>query len=502
MAGQPIAPDAQLTRERRVVAIATILLVLLRSIVFVFWEQSYFDSDQAIIGLMAKHLIEGRAFPVFYYGQNYMLGVEAYLVAPVFLVAGVSVATLKFPLLLLNVGIALGLLRLLERDAGLRPRLALVPVLFFVLPSPAVAAEILAPNGGNLAPFLYTVLIWLTRHRPALCGVLFGIGFLQREFTLYALVSLLVVEALQGAYRTRQGMLHRLRTFRTAAEVWLVVQVLKMYSSAAGPGTSMLDLFRPRDSLLELADRICGDLGALPKGAVSLATGHWPTIFGTRPIPLIDFSIHSTVAQGVPGSSIVLAVVVVIAMAGVAHRLAVERRWRSEYGVSLYLVLVGIFSALGFVIGRCGELSHQILRYEMLSVLGLVGLSAWFLQAAGWPRLRRTWIVLVCLAAIVTGQAHAQLLAEYVVRPPDNPKRLLARHLEAHGVRYAYADYWRAYALTFLTNEDIIVASIDYQRIREYNRQVDAMRHEAGWISREPCPGGRLLIPTHWLCRE
>jgi hypothetical protein len=44
-------------------------LVFARSAVYLFYPQSFFDSDQAIIGLMAKHLIEGRAFPLFYYGQ-------------------------------------------------------------------------------------------------------------------------------------------------------------------------------------------------------------------------------------------------------------------------------------------------------------------------------------------------------------------------------------------------------------------------------------------------
>ena len=125
-----------------------VLLVVLRSIVFVFWEQSSFDSDQAITGLMAKHLIESRAFPVFYYGQNYMLGVEAYLAAPVFAVAGVSVTTLKLPLLVLNIGVALLLLRTVEREVGLRPYVALVPV-FLALPSPAAAWRCSRPTAGT-----------------------------------------------------------------------------------------------------------------------------------------------------------------------------------------------------------------------------------------------------------------------------------------------------------------------------------------------------------------
>src|SRR6186997_2062746 len=130
------SPEPHLRRERWTAA------------VIVFWEQSYYDSDQAIVGLMAKHLIEGRAFPVFFYGQSYMLGVEAYLAAPVFLVAGVSVAALKFPLLLINLGVALMLLRTLETDVGRRPYTAMLPVMFFAIPAPGVTAEILAPNGG------------------------------------------------------------------------------------------------------------------------------------------------------------------------------------------------------------------------------------------------------------------------------------------------------------------------------------------------------------------
>jgi hypothetical protein len=496
-----LEPDqSHLTRERTIAAGAVVLLVLLRSAVFVFWEQSYFDSDQAIVGLMAKHLAELRAFPVFYYGQNYMLAVEAYLAAPVFLIAGMSVATLKLPLLAINIGIALLLLRILERDAGLRPRIGVVPVLFFAVPSPAIAAEILAPNGGNLAPFAYVFLIWLTRSRPGWCGFFFGLGFLQREFTLYALVALVAVEAIAGVLWTRDGWRRRLLMFRTAAEVWLVVQVLKTYSSAAGPGTSIADLYRQRDSLLELSDRICGDMSVLPQGAVSLVTTHWPVIFGTRPMPLSDVSIHSVQTQGLPGSSILLAAAVLLAAVAIGRQLLTERRWRTEYNFCAYLVLVGVLSAGGYVIGRCGQLSHLTLRYEMLSVLSAIGLGAWFLQVVAWPPVRATWMALACGVALVTGQSHARLLTEYIRTPPDNPKRLIANHLAARGVKYAVADYWRAYAVTFLTNEQIVVASTDYQRIREYHGLVEAHRDEAVRIVREPCPGGRTLVPNHWIC--
>ena len=493
-----IRPHA--ARERRIAAGLVVLLVLLRSAVFVFWEGSYFDSDQAIVGLMAKHLAEGRAFPLFYYGQNYMLGVEAYLAAPVFLVAGVSVTALKLPLLAINLFIALLLLRLFERETGLRPLAAVVPVLFFAIPSPAAAAEILAPNGGNLAPFLYTVVIWLTRQRPNWCGFFVGLGFLHREFTIYALVALLAVEAVEGGLFTRAGGRRRLGTFRTAAEVWLVVQWLKYQSSAAGPGTTMADVFRPRDNVAELASRICGDLSSLPRGVANLVTGHWPLLFGTRPIALAELGVETGVHQGLPWTTPVLAAVLLIPAAAVGARLARERRWRAEYSFCAYLVLVGALSVLGYIVGRCGHLDQFVMRYELLSVLGAAGLGAWFLRVADGRVVRRLWIGAVLVAVAVAAQAHGRLLTEYLRQPPVSGKVLILRHLEARGIRYAEADYWLAYALTFLSREEIIVASNDFLRIPEHNRIVGAHRSEAVRVSRQPCPGGRLLVPRIYLC--
>lgn len=86
-----------ISRERLLVIAAAVVLVVARTSVFVIWEQAAFDSDQAIVGLMAKHLAEGRAFPLFFYGQNYLLAVEAWMAAPLFWLAGPSVAALKLP---------------------------------------------------------------------------------------------------------------------------------------------------------------------------------------------------------------------------------------------------------------------------------------------------------------------------------------------------------------------------------------------------------------------
>jgi predicted membrane-bound mannosyltransferase len=53
------------------------------------------DSDEAIVGLMAKHILEGGPIPAFYYGQSYMGSFEALCAAGVFAAIGISSFALK-----------------------------------------------------------------------------------------------------------------------------------------------------------------------------------------------------------------------------------------------------------------------------------------------------------------------------------------------------------------------------------------------------------------------
>jgi hypothetical protein len=503
-----IGADGRARRERRVAAGAVVLLILARSAVFVFWEQSSFDSDQAITGLMAKHLSELRAFPLFYYGQSYMLAVEAWLAAPVFLIAGVSVTTLKLPLLAINIAIGLWLLRTFQRETGLRPALALLPTLLFALPPPGTTARLLDANGGNVEPALYIILLWLTRSRPGWGGLILGIGFLQREFTIYGLLALLAIEAAQGSLFTRDGVRRRLVMLRTTAEIWLLVQWLKQYSSAAGPGTSLANIFNPKDNLHELLSRTCVNAGAAAGGVVKLFTEHWPVLFGTRVLPLTDFGIESRVSQGLPWTWVFPAAAVLLAAAAIAARLLLApstglragSRWRAEYNFCAYLTLAALFSIAGYVAGRCGEVGFGTMRYDLLSIVGAAGIGAWFLRIGPSKLLVRAWMVLLAGWIGVAALAHVRLLAEYLTHPPVGAKQLIVRNLQAQGVHYAVSDYWIAYAVTFMTREQVIVASDDFLRIPRYNQIVAEHAGESVRISRSPCAGGRTVTAGVYVC--
>src|SRR5437868_12997872 len=62
-----------------------------------FLAETHVHSDEAIIGLMGKHILEGRYLPFYMYGQPYNAGAawEAYLAAIAFALFGVSVISLK-----------------------------------------------------------------------------------------------------------------------------------------------------------------------------------------------------------------------------------------------------------------------------------------------------------------------------------------------------------------------------------------------------------------------
>jgi hypothetical protein len=478
-------------RERTLVFLAVVLLTLFRSALFVFKAPLDFDSDQAVIGLMAKHLSEGRAFPLFFYGQNYMLAVEAWLAAPVFLLGGVSVATLKLPLLAINIAIGWLLITLFERDGGLRPLFGLIASLFFLLAPVATSALLLETNGGNVEPLLYTLLLWLTRRRPAWFGFIAAIGFLQREFTVYAVLAVMVVGMAHG-WRRREQWRWLLSASRVAIEVWLVVQLLRPVASAAGPGTSVANLITPSNNLIEVFRRFCFDSRLLLGGLQRLVTVHWAQLFGTTVQAAEKFGIESQVVQGLPGSGLLLAATALLMVVRIAMHPRGDAGSTRPLRFCMYLTLVGVLSAAVFAIGRCGDVS--LMRYDLLSLVGAVGVAGWFLtvERTGW--IRHLVVAGIVAWAMVSAVGHARLWREYTSRPPLAAKTLIIRGLEARGVKYARSDYWIAYYVTFMTNERIIVAATDVPRIVEYEREIDDHRADAIHVSRAAC-GDKAPVP-------
>jgi predicted membrane-bound mannosyltransferase len=64
-----------------------------------------FNSDEAVVGLMARHILLKGERPVFYYGQAYMGSLDAWLIAGAFALLGISTLTMRLVQVLLFIGL-------------------------------------------------------------------------------------------------------------------------------------------------------------------------------------------------------------------------------------------------------------------------------------------------------------------------------------------------------------------------------------------------------------
>jgi hypothetical protein len=492
--------------RRELVAAAAIVVaaVLLRSAVFLCWEQASFDSDQAVTGLMAKHLSEGRAFPLFYYGQNYMLAVQAWMAAPVFVLLGPTVFALKLPLVLLNVVTALLLLHVLTDDVGLRPAFASAAAAFFAVAPPGTAAQLVSALGVSVEPFLYVLLIWLLRDRPVWQGLVLGGGFLHREFTAYGFVAVVVVAALDRSLFTRARAARIALALAVAAAVWAGIWAIRPYSSGAGPGTTPADVVGAANNVRGLLDRVCGEPRLIAGGFRSLLGSFQGLVVGMTPAALSGFLVNTQQRQGAPWAWPVFAAVCAAGMARLAW--LVRRRGflvsMRETGAAVYLVLVGALAAAAYTIGRCGDLEVETIRYMLLSLLAPVGLAAAWLRLEPRAGVRCGVLVAVAIwsAASITG--HARLVDEYVRHTPPAYRRALADYLVATRVRLVRTDYWTGYQVAFLSRERVVADTDGVCRVLQYHRWAVERPQATYYVGRGPCANrGVEAVPgVYWVC--
>jgi hypothetical protein len=473
------------------------VLVVARSAVFLFFEQSFFDSDQAIVGLMAKHLIEGRAFPLFYYGQTYLLGVDAWVAAPFFLVMGPTVVALHAALVFMNLAVVTALIVCLERSAGLRPMYGLMASLFFACAPPATSASLIEA-GANIGPLLYVPLLWMLRDQPLWFGALLAFGFRNREFTIYALPVLVLGQLLTGTLFRAERLRAWLLAGVTFLAVWQVIEGLKPFADLMGPGTrGQLVHGSAGSEVRNILDRVSVVPSDLPGRVVAMATEYFPRQVGARLVP-------ATVGgQGHDGMLWPFELTLFAATLRALVLLAARRRVRREFGqassaVGWYLLGVGLTAAGVYALTRPAT-GAVVDRYILLSLYIPIGVLATFLAIEPRPQLRRAMVALVLAWAVSSAADHLRLAQAYWHGDQPNEMRVLADALEARGISVAEAGYWRAYKLAFLTRERVKVASSDVVRIEEYQRLADEAGDSLIVIQEERCPGDHIGV--WFLCR-
>jgi hypothetical protein len=452
----------------RIVVAVMAGLVVVRSIAFVVFEQLHFDADQAVLGLMALHLSEGRAFPLYTYGQGYILAVSVWFTAPFIWLLGPTVAALKLPLLGFNLAVITLLLYGLVRDARLSPWAAAVVSLPFALPPVIPAGRLLEHIGGNIEPFLWVLLFWVLRGRPLALGLLAAIALRNREFSAYGLVALAVVMVMERRYRERGWWRNCLLAIGAAAFGLGVIAALKPYSTYPSdfvPGFG----FGGWNAALARARNLVDIFLPALAGAPGQAFGQKPT-FGHAAAPVLL-------------SGACLAALLVI--------------WKGRQesqdhrgSFPVFLVVTGGTAMLTYVALGRGSGSGAFLRYVLLALLFPVGLMAAALaRRVSWPR--HVAAASLILWGILSAADHARLLTGCLSSPPPCDFRELAAYLEGRGIETGLADYWTAYPVDYLSGERVRLAGTGLRRIHAYRLYLEAHKDlGVAIVSTSRCKGG------------
>ena len=496
--------------------LVTAALIVLRSFVFLHYEQADFDADQAIVGLMATHLAEGRAWPLFFYGQLYMMGVQSWMAAAVFLLTGPTVFALKLPLLVLNVVTGALLIWLLVREAGLRAWQAVVASAWFTLLPPVTASRMVQAQGGTIEPLLYGLVLWLVRRRAVAFGLVFAFGFLQREFTLFAVIAILLVDGWTGELFTRRRVAHWLVVLLVFLGARQSVTLLRHTASMFGPEAAPPRLEDGVTNVDLVARSVCLSPGHVLSNLGWLSAQNVPTFFGVREQPA-GALILSQRSTGMPWAG-ALALLAVVSAASVV--LTRTRGWiaplrapsNPQVLLPMMLVLTGLLSLAGVATG-CNVQGLFTIRYHLLLAFAPVGLTALTFvlssPATDDTSARRVRLAVVSMTAATAlwsaamAWQHVRLLHEYRTTPPPSAYRELADDLVAHGDRYGWASYWISYHVDFLSRERVQLSPTSAIRISEYTRQALKAGRSAVIVGTDPCEPGDPARKAGglWVCR-
>ncbi|RIL12382.1 MAG: hypothetical protein DCC75_00555 [Proteobacteria bacterium] len=176
-----------------------ILVAALLRLDFLIANNFIIDADEAIVGLMGKHISEGRPIPVFYYGQHYMGSLEALAASLLFEWFGISQAALKVTPLFFSL-LLVPLIYALTLELGGRTAARSSALLMAVPPCALVVWSGMARGGFIEVVFLGAVALlltckWLKREKPSqalafLIGLVLGLGWWTNNQIVYFMLPI------------------------------------------------------------------------------------------------------------------------------------------------------------------------------------------------------------------------------------------------------------------------------------------------------------------------
>ncbi len=424
-----------------------------------------FDGDEAVVALMARHILRG-ARPLFFYGQSYMGSLDAYLIAAAFALFGESVMVVRLvqlglfaAFLATGYGVALRFRR--DRDV------ALLSVLLLALAPVTLTLYTTVSLGGYGESLLIgNLLLWLGHRlgdederrygRWLAWGLLAGSGFWILGLTVVYVIPVAVWWGWQNRLRSWRGY--------GLAGVGFILGSIPWWWGRLDSATGSL--------VAQLIHGTTATRTAFSNAGTRLFTFvalGLPAVFGMRypwsldgPSPWLAFP----------------ALILYLGALGYALRRADSPPWREGRWIlwGIWLTLL-----LGFVLTPFGD--DPTGRYFLPLYLPLAIFVADALRALSRHIGRWMWAVmgaLLCFNLIGVAQAATTyppgLTANLfpAAQPDHRYDAALIDFLKTHNGTRGYSHYWVTYPIAFLSEETVILApQLPYKTDLSYNVKDD-----------------------------
>lgn len=520
-------------RNRQLIAVLLAAVAIAARLPFLISGKIPFDSDEAVEGLMARHVLSGE-LPVFFWGQAFKGVPEVYAAAGAFALFGSSVAVLKSVTLAFFAAYVALNFALLDKVAS--RWLAITASLLLIFTPPALVFWSLDASAEYIIIMLLgTVLLLLClrleeserakskeqRAKGLLLaiGLVSGLGLWVHQLFAVYLLPVAVILTLQTNWWHKRsfGRPNGLAlALGVVAIMYLGLGVLAFFTGGFSlrVGSIAIRATAPQ-KMLRIAVAIAGLALAVHllrrltrEQAAALIRGYWPVVIGflIGYLPVLLYSICVELARSparnanlrqllnaapdifgniVPilgGFKIAtterLPLPLIAVVPGIAAlaaylwstrerlgRVITLRARDASLGRDFFPLFVVFVPALFLLSGA--YVDTQSYRYLIPWYAGLS--VAWVggsLTLAAMVRLKpdttatRTVVASVIVGAVLAVHAWQQVIW-YQKLQPEARSLALIDCMKRNGIRGGYAEYWTAYRLTFLANEEIIIAPTD-----------------------------------------
>lgn len=413
-----------------------------------------FNADEAVVALMAKHILAGER-PVFFYGQAYMGSLDAWLVALAFVLLGPSVVAIRVVQTALYIGL-IATTYLLGRRFLRDEWAARVAALVIALPPILLTLYTTASLGGYGETLLLGNVLLLLGHRLAhedrdrlghwlLFGLLAGLGFWTFGLILVYLAPLAAFLLVRGLRRRWRAVLLAGIGFLGGSSPWwgyVLTHGLVAVEELGGAAIA----------------------GASPGGPIENALAHTmnlvlfglPALAGLRP----PWSLEAILP--------LLAVPALVIWLRVGVFMVAQLRVRSAWLEGGWPLLVGVCATLiaAFILTPFGADPSGRYFLPLYAPLAL-GLGA-LLSRVHTVRPGLAWAGLVAvlgynLAGNAWAVAHNPpgLTTQFdpISQLAPNREGELIDFLLAHGGTRGYSNYWVTFPIAFLSDERVILSA-------------------------------------------